>query len=65
MPQAPEYLREEFDDDRSAFAVIEKNYVDDKGFVIRPKVEGYKPTALEKRALDYLWLEWDYAFEGC
>lgn len=65
MPQGPDYLQEEFGDDSNALAVIDTNYIVDKGFIIRPKVAGYRATALENRALDYLWLEWDFAFEGC
>jgi hypothetical protein len=65
MPQAPTYLQEEFEDDSVALKTIENNYEVGKGFVIRPRIVGYKGTDLENRALDYLWLEWDFAFEGC
>ena len=65
MPSGPPELQEEFGDDSKAFQVISENYIVVRGFVISPKVVGYKPTPLENRALDYLWLEWDYAFKGC
>lgn len=65
MPQGPPELQEEFGTDYAALQIIKENYTEGKGFVIRPKVEGYKSTELENRALNYLWLEWDYGFEGC
>ena len=64
MPQAPEYLREEFDDDQAAWKVLNEHYREAKGGLIVPRVAGYKATEQENRALDYLWLEWDYGFEG-
>lgn len=65
MPAGPPELQEEFGTDSAALKVIEENYTFGKGFIISPKVEGYKPTPLENRALDYLWLEWDWGFWGC
>lgn len=65
MPSGPPELQREFGDDATALEFIDKNYEVGKGFVIRPRVAGYKATAKENRALDYLWLEWDYGFEGC
>lgn len=66
MPSGPPELWKDFPDgDSDALIAIDENYVVGKGFVIRPKVVGYKPTEIENKALDFLWLEWDYAFEGC
>lgn len=65
MPQGPPELQEEFGNDWKALQTVSENYIVGKGFVIQPKVKGYKATPLEHRALEYLWLEWDYAFEGC
>lgn len=62
MPQAPDRLRTKFADDGTALRVIAVNFVDKKG-VISPKVKGYKPTKREQDAIDYLWLEWDYAYD--
>lgn len=66
MPSAPLDLQNKFPGmDQEALEVIDANYSVGKGFVIRPKVAGYKPTERENDALNYLWLEWDFAFEGC
>lgn len=66
MPSAPPDLQDKFPGyDKEALNVIAKNYTVDKGFVIRPKTAGYEPTERENDALNYLWLEWDFAFEGC
>ncbi len=65
MPSAPPYLQEMFDNDSVALAIIGEHYSVGKGFVIRPRTPGYKATTQEEHALDYLWLEWDFAFEGC
>lgn len=62
MPQAPEALRELFVDDSQAWEVLGSNFTDDRG-VIRPK-PGHQVTVGEAAALDYLVLEWDYAFEA-
>ena len=63
MPQASEELRSKFPGgDGEALDVIDKNFVVPKGFVIHPKVKGYKPTKREDDALDYLFHEWDYGY---
>ena len=62
MPQAPDELREKFPDgDGEAWEVLEANFVDNRG-LISPKQKGYTPTDRENEAIDYLWLEWDYAY---
>lgn len=64
MPQASQELRDKFPgDDQEALHVIENNFTVDKGFVIRPKTAGYKPTEREDDALDYLFHEWDFAVD--
>jgi hypothetical protein len=63
MPQAPEYLREMFDDDRAAQNVIEANYTVSRGRIISPKVAGHVATRQENHPIDYLWLEWDCGYE--
>lgn len=62
MPQASEELRAMFEDDRKAFDVLKENFVDTTGFVIRPRVDGYKMTEREGYAIDYLCDEWDYGY---
>jgi hypothetical protein len=63
MPQASEALRAKFPgDDAEALEVLVANFTEDRG-VFRPKIKGYQPTQREAEALDYLWLEWDYAYE--
>lgn len=65
MPSGPPELWKVFPNgDSDALDAIEDNFVVDKGFVIRPKVKGYKPTYRESLALDHLFLEWDYAYEA-
>jgi len=63
MPQANDELRAMFEDDQVALNVIDKNFVIAKGFVIRPRVEDYKPTEYEGNAIDYLCDEWDFAYD--
>jgi hypothetical protein len=66
MPSGPPELWKYFPNgDGDALKAIAENYVVGKGFVIRPKIAGYKPTDIENKALDFLFFEWDYAFEGC
>jgi hypothetical protein len=66
MPSGPPELWDLFPNgDADALEAIAENYTVGKGFVIRPKVAGHKPSELENAALDHLWLEWDYAFDGC
>ena len=62
MPQAPGYLQAMFKDDADAWRHL-SNFYDDHG-VIRPKIAGTVPTEKQIDAIDYLWLEWDYAYEG-
>lgn len=63
MPQAPQYLRDEFADDGVALEVIAENFTVTRG-LIQKKSYGYIPTPKENHAIDYLWLEWDYAYLG-
>lgn len=64
MPQAPEYLREDFEDDQAAFKVIDEHFEADNKGIIRPRTANHETTPEENRALDYLWMEWDYVFKG-
>lgn len=61
MPQAPDALRALFANDGEAWEVLRENFTDTSG-VIRPK-PGHAPTVAECAAIDYLVLEWDYAWE--
>lgn len=61
MPQAPDYLRAKFAHDGEAWAALGDNFTDTRG-LIRPK-PGHKPTDREFDAIDYLVMEWDYAWE--
>ena len=60
MPTGPERLRAKFSTPEAALAVLGDRYTCRKG-LIRPTVAGRAETAEEKDAIDYLWLEWDYA----
>jgi hypothetical protein len=62
MPQAPDALRALFDHDGEAWLVLHENFTDTRG-VIRPKA-GHVVTVAEAAAIDYLVLEWDYAYEA-
>jgi hypothetical protein len=63
MPQASSELSAKFPgDDQEAFEVIDTNFVIAKGWIIRPKHEGYKMTEREGDAIDYLCDEWDYCY---
>lgn len=62
MPQAPDHLRALYAHDGEAWEVLGDNFTDDRG-VIRPK-PGHKVTVAEASAIDYLVLEWDYAWEN-
>lgn len=61
MPQAHQYLRDKFEDDSTAWEILDGNFSDCAG-LIYPKVAGYMPTNEENDALDYLFLEWDYGY---
>jgi hypothetical protein len=64
MPQASEELRAKFPEgEGQAMKVLEANFILHKGFVYRPKVRDYKPTPREDDAIDYLFHEWDFAYE--
>ena len=63
MPQAPKKLQDKFPDyDREALEVLRINFIVARGGIIRPKKDGYAPTDRENDAIDYLFLEWDYAY---
>lgn len=51
-----------FENDSEAYTVISENFVIPRGFIIAPRVSGYKPNELEGAALDYLCDEWDYGY---
>lgn len=64
MPQATPELAAKFPGgDTEALQVIKANFVVPRGFVIHPKVKGYKPTEREDDAIDYLFHEWDYGYD--
>lgn len=64
MPQASNELRAMFPGhDAQALAVIDANFVVAKGWVIRPRVSGYKMSDQEGYAIDYLCDEWDFAYD--
>jgi hypothetical protein len=52
---------DEFDDDSEAIKHLEgAGFVMTRGFCWRKPSPDYKPTAQDNRALDYLWIEWDF-----
>ena len=60
MPQGPAHLHEKFGDDASAWAFLrERGFAHDQGVIQKPDRE---ITAEEFEAIDYLCLEWDWAF---
>lgn len=60
MPQASDYLRGQFEHDGAAWDVLRAHFTESRG-VIRPK-NGHAPSAAEFEAIDYLVMEWDYAY---
>jgi len=63
MPQATPELRKKFPGyDAEALNVLRQNFTNDRG-LIRRKDKNYKPTRREFDAIDYLFQEWDYAYE--
>ena len=63
MPQAPQSLRDEFEDDTNACLALKDNFNERHG-VFRKKDPSYAPTGREMNALNYMILEWDYGYEG-
>lgn len=64
MPQASEELRAKFPGgDWEAFLVIREHYRVRLGGIIEPRILGYKGTAREYDAIDYLCNEWDYGYD--
>lgn len=63
MPSAPDWLRDRFPGgDREALDILDANFVETAG-MFRKKEAGYVPTVREWEAIDYLFREWDYAYE--
>ena len=64
MPQGPTHLHEMWQDDGKAMRFLEGNGygISSKGFI----VPGPNPLKSDEAisAIQYLCLEWDYAFEG-
>lgn len=62
MPQAPSMLRDLWRSDDNAIRFLQKadyRFTRD-GRVLKPTPE-HKPTLMENSAMDYLFMEWDYA----
>lgn len=64
MPQGPVYLHKMFGTDGVALRALDKNFNVNRGSLITPKDPDYTPNHYENMALDYLFLEWDYVYEG-
>lgn len=63
MPSAPEWLCEKFPGgDAEALGILDANFTVRRDGLIHPQVTGYKPTRREGEAIDYLFMEWDYAY---
>lgn len=62
MPTAPEPLRSEWTHE-DALECIRPNFYVSAG-VIMPRASTYSPDEREGRAIDYLFLEWDYGYES-
>lgn len=64
MPQATPALRRKFPQgDAQALEVLSQNFIVNRGGLIRKAKEKYKPTKREYDAIDYLFQEWDYAYD--
>lgn len=63
MPQASDELRDQFEDDSAAMTVLQEHFSLSATGVIRPRTADRQATDREKAAIDYLVLEWDYAWE--
>jgi hypothetical protein len=50
------------DDTVEALKILDKNFIDHRG-VFRRKDKNYTPTELENMAINFLFLEWDYAYD--
>lgn len=59
MPQANDELRARWTDDK-ALELLKDNFTWPNGGFL-PKQIGYEATDEEESAMDYMWLEWDYA----
>lgn len=63
MPSGPPELHEKFGDDSNAWSVLFRaGYTDDRGMIVPPDEE-HRPTEEEREAIEYLILEWDYAWD--
>jgi hypothetical protein len=61
-PAAPLPPTAEINSDDEAHAILREHFRDDRG-TLRPLKFGYRPTAKEWQAINYLLDEWDYAYE--
>lgn len=63
-PQASKILRDKFPGSNwQALKLLDKNFNISRDGVISRKSKAYNPTSREREAIQYLFLEWDYAYE--
>lgn len=62
MPSGPAHLHLRFGDDWTAWMYLKRRGFTHSRFIVKPPFRGYKITKGESDAIDYLWLEWDWAY---
>lgn len=62
MPQGPSHLHEKFGEPHVALAVLLSTRFSLSGGVISPRVQDMVVSDEEGDAIDYLVMEWDYAY---
>lgn len=62
MPSGPAHLHERYVDDSVAWTYLRRRGFTQTRFVVAPPYRGYKLTKGESDAIDYLWMEWDWAY---
>ena len=62
MPSGPAHLHARFVNDSVAWDYLRRRGFKHKRFVISPPYRQYQLTKGESDAIDYLWMEWDWAY---
>lgn len=62
MPSGPAHLHLLFGDDWNAWVYLRRRgFTNDKG-IASPPWQGHKITEMEEKAIDYLFMEWDWCY---
>lgn len=62
MPSGPAHLHIRYVDDSVAWRYLKRRGFTERRFIIRPPHANHKLTGGESDAIDYLWMEWDWAY---